>query len=329
MRRVSASLIATAAATAIALLAPPLRAQSTPGAAAFVQRLARLTAVSGYEQATIDTLLALLPGAARDRAGNAVLRIGSGEPKRLVACGVDEPGVVVGGVRDDGYLTLRRVGRGGPLADQQLEGQRVTVFGRRGEVPGVVGVRSVHLTRGRPPAADEPFALDDAFVDVGASSRAGVAALGVRVLAPVALAKRPHRYGADLLAAPVAGARAACAALLAAARGTGTEHGSASGPGTTVVAFTVEGRFTGRGLATLATTLGPFEQTLLLGAATGPAGTLLEAADSNAAARWAALGRVTRWSLPVRYAGWPAETVSLGDADRLASRLAEWIGGAR
>ncbi len=325
MRRVSASLLATA----VALLAPPLRAQSAPGAAAIAERLARLTAVSGYEQAMIDTLLALLPGAARDRAGDAVLRIGSGEPRRLVACGVDEPGVVVGGVRDDGYLTLRRVGRGGPLTDQQLEGQRVTVFGRRGEVPGVVGVRSVHLTRGRPPAADEPFALDDAFVDVGASSRAGVAALGVSVLAPVALAKRPHRYGTDLLAAPVAGARAACAALLAAARGAGAARGAAAGSGTTVVAFTVESRFTGRGVATLATTLGPFEQTLLLGAAPGPPGTLPESADSSAAARRPALGRVTRWDLPVRYAGWPVETVSLGDADRLATRLAGWIGGGQ
>jgi putative aminopeptidase FrvX len=34
------------------------------------------------------------------------------------------------------------------LFDQQLEGQRVTVFGQRGPVPAVVAVRSVHLTRG-------------------------------------------------------------------------------------------------------------------------------------------------------------------------------------
>ena len=55
-----------------------------------------MTAVTGYEQRVIDSLVALLPGAARDRAGNAVLVLGSGERRRLVACPVSEPGFVVG-----------------------------------------------------------------------------------------------------------------------------------------------------------------------------------------------------------------------------------------
>jgi putative aminopeptidase FrvX len=330
MRRDTAAspptVVAVLVAAAALAGAPPLRAQGDPSVAPLAERFAGMTAESGYEQAVMDTLVSLIRGAARDRAGNVVLRVGSGERKRLVACGVDEPGVVVGGIRDDGYLTLRRVGRGGPLVDQQLEGQRITVFGRRGAVPGVVGVRSIHLTRGRPPLSDEPFALDDAYVDVGARSRAEVAALGVGVLAPVALTKRPHRYGDELLAAPVAGARSACAALLAAAR-RATAKRNPSDSYTTVVAFTVESRFGGRGLAAVAATLGRFDETVLLGAAAGEAGTLLEAADT-AASRQPGLGAVTRLSLPVRYAGWPVETVSLGDVDALARRLAAWIGGA-
>jgi len=63
---------------------------------------------------------------------------------------VSEPGFVVGNVREDGWLTLRRApGRVSPVVERQLEGQRVTVFGRRGAVPGVIAVRSIHLTRGR------------------------------------------------------------------------------------------------------------------------------------------------------------------------------------
>src|SRR5436190_992479 len=108
---------------------------------------------------------------------------------------------------DRDRLLLRRVGGGGagrtasPLFDQQLEGHRVTVFGARGAVPGVVAVKSTHLTRGRGAAGtpDPVFTVDNAYVDLGASSAAEVQGLGIAVLAPVSLAKRPHLYGERLL----------------------------------------------------------------------------------------------------------------------------------
>jgi len=155
------------AAAALLALAAPARAQDLDS---LVVRLADMSAVSGLEDAMAESLLAALPGSALDRAGNVVWTRGSGTPARVALCPMDEVGYVVGAITPDGYLTLRRVGTTpvGPLFDQALEGQRVTVFGRRGPVPGVVGVRSVHLSRGRPAAAEEPFSLDNAFVDVGA-----------------------------------------------------------------------------------------------------------------------------------------------------------------
>ena len=172
-------------------------------------RFAAMTAVTGYEQAMADTLVALLPGSTRDRIGNVTLTLGRGTPKRLVSCALDEVGYVVGNITDDGYLLLRRVGavpRANPLFDQQLEGHRVTLFGRRGPVPGVVGVRSTHLTRGRPAATDPPFTVDNAYVDIGARSRDEVLALGVcrardrRALQASRARHRRHRIrGADPL----------------------------------------------------------------------------------------------------------------------------------
>src|SRR5207249_2954191 len=172
---------------------------------------------------------------------------------------LDEVGYVVGNVTDDGYLTVRRVGVriAYPLFDQQLEGQPVTVFGAGGAaVPGVVAVKSTHLTRGRPAASDPVFTADNAYVDVGARSRDDVRALGIAVLAPVALTKRPHRYGDRLLAAPAAGRRAACAALVAAARAKPRVKG------TVVVAFTVQSLYaTNAGLSTVQALRGPFAET--------------------------------------------------------------------
>jgi len=287
-------------------------------------RMASISAVTGYERALVDTIVRLLPGSARDRAGNAWLTLGGGKGRRLVVCPLDEPGYVVGGIREDGYLTLRRVpGRVSPLFDQQLEGHRITVQGRRGPVPGVVAVRSIHLTRGRK-LADDPFTVDDAYVDVGVGSQAEATALGIAVLAPVTLAKRPHRYGDGLLAAPVVGRRAACAALLLAVR-LSIVRAKAIPP--VMVAFAVEQELSERGLSTLANASGPFEETLIVDGRPGARGGLQQGPEVDTSARWPALGRVTRWSVPVTYGGTPVETVHLGDAESLRAAIVKWIGG--
>jgi putative aminopeptidase FrvX len=260
------------------------------------ERFAGMTAVTGYEQAMTDTLLALLPGSTRDRIGNVTLTLGRGAPKRLVSCSLDEIGYAVGNITDSGYLTLRRVGGGlrlYALFDQQIEGQRVTLFGRRGPVPGVVAVRSTHLTRGRPTTPEPPFSVDNAYVDVGARSRDEVLALGLGVLTPMSLTKRPHRYGDRLLAAPNAGRRTGCAALAAAALSRPRVRG------TVVVAFTVQSLYPDTaGLKAVKNLQGPFEA----------------ARDVTVSSR---------------FADTPVETVSLRDVEALVADLTRWMGGGQ
>jgi putative aminopeptidase FrvX len=285
------------------------------------QRLAGMSAVTGLEQHLVDTLLSLVPGSRRDRAGNAVLTLGSGPSRRLAVCPLDEPGYIVGHVRGDGYLTLRRSpGAGSQARDAQLEGQRVTIRAREGVVPGVVAVRSVHLTRGRD-LTPSRFTVDSALVDVGAATEAEVASLGIGPLAPVTLHKRPHRYGRDLLAGPMTGRRAACAALAVAAGRATAKQVTVSRRETIVMAFVVEQELSGRGIATIANAMGPFSETILVDDAEAEAGTVAE--------RWPGLGRVEARPLPVRYAGTAVETVSLSDVERLADELAAWIEGPR
>ena len=261
-------------------------------------RFASMTAVTGFEQGMGDSLLKLLPGSTRDRAGNITLTLGQGAPKRLLTCPLDEVGYVVGNILPDGYLLVRRVGGARlayPLFDQQLEGERVTVFGVRGAVPGVVAVRSTHLTRGRggPGSPDPVFTVDNAYVDIGATSAAEAQRLGVTVLAPVSLAKQPHVYGDRLLAAPAAGRRAACAALAIAAQS------KPSVQGTVVVAFTTQSLYAGNaGLEAVTRLLGPFDETKTV-------------------------------SLPVKYKDTAVETVALKDADSLTQELLVWMGGNR
>jgi putative aminopeptidase FrvX len=304
--------------------APPFcQAQDPESVAALATRLVALPAVTGYEQALADTLLRLLPGAARDRAGNVRFHNRQGSAKRLLVCPLDEPGYVVGNLRADGYLTLRRApGRVAALFDQQIEGQRVTIHGSRRPVPGVVAVRSIHLTRGRAGRPEEPFTVDDAYVDVGAGSLTDLTRLGIKVLAPVTLTKRPHSYGNNLLAAPVAGRRAACAALLAATRES-TLRANLMAPVT--IAFVVEQQLSRRGLITLANADGPFIETLIVDGRAGELGSLQKTVAQDTSGGSRKLGRVLEWSLPVRYAGTAVETVSLRDADSLSQELVRWI----
>jgi putative aminopeptidase FrvX len=274
---------------------PSLSAQAVDSLAI---RFSGMTAVTGYEQAVTDSLLALLPGSTRDRIGNVTLTLGRGAPKRLVYCNLDEVGYAVGNITDDGYLLLRRVGGGArlyPLFDQQIEGHRVTLFGRRGAVPGVVAVRSTHLTRGRPSRDEPPFSVDNAYVDVGAASRAEVLALGISVLTPLSVTKRPHRYGdrAGLLAAPNAGRRAACAALASAALSRPRVNG------TVVVAFTVQSLYADTaGLKTVQNLQGPFTDARMVTVAS-------------------------------KFAETTVETVVLQDVAALMADVVKWIGGGR
>ena len=209
--------------------------------------------------------------------------LGAGDRRRLVACPVSEPGFVVGRVREDGWLTLRRApGRCRRRSSGRSRGSASPSSAAGEPCPAVVA-RAIHPSDPGPGHAGEgAFTVDSAYVDIGAATAAEVAAAGVGVLSPVAIAKRPQRYGTDLLAAPVAGRRAACAALVLAARRAIAEQGMVPRGESVVIAFVVEQDLSGRGLATLANTRGPFTETVHASTArAGPAGALTAGAGQR------------------------------------------------
>lgn len=299
-------------ATLLAATAWPLQAATAQTSADLAYRFAGFTAVAGFEQAVADSLLAVVPGSVRDRAGSVVVILGAGAPVRLIACPLDETGYVVGNILPEGFLTLRRVGSvPSPLFDQWHEGQLLTVWTRGGPRPAVMAIPSTHLTRGRNTLSPDRFTVDDARVEVGARTAREVGDLGIALLDPVALRKAPHRYGAGLLAAPESGRRAACAALA---------HALRAGPrprGTIVAAFVVESRIRHRGLLTAGNRHGPLAETVLLNYPVPQR--LLEQS----------FGEVRHWDLMTRYPDTPVETVALDEVERLARRIRDWLGGAR
>ena len=328
--------------------------------AAFLQ----VTAVTGREEPAAAMVLGRLAGLAitRDALGDVLLELGSGEPRRLVACALGEPGFVVSAIRDDGYLRLVPVGddQAGALWTQSHEGQVVTVGGLQGWRAGAVAVHSVHLQQnGTPPLRAGPASAEDLYVDVGAGTPAEVGSLGIRLLDPVALIRRPVRLAGDSLAGVAAAQKAACMAVVDAAR----RFRAAPGAGTTVFAWTVHDGLDGAGLLRVARTEGPFAQAILLtpgfgwqvGQDSPPSPLPLPEpghgpiADGELPTAMEGLSRVPRlpaaptlagsidWGtakvgslgLSARYTGTPVETISIRDAEALSDVLLTFLGDAR
>ncbi|MFO7587130.1 MAG: M20/M25/M40 family metallo-hydrolase [Gemmatimonadota bacterium] len=100
-----------------------------------------------------------------DVNGNSFAEIGAGAgPTVMLAGHVDEIGLIVHHVDDEGFLWVQGVGGWDP---QVLVGQRVEVLSEAGPVTGVVGRKAVHLIR--KDDVDKAVKLKDLWVDIGAS----------------------------------------------------------------------------------------------------------------------------------------------------------------
>lgn len=230
-----------------------------------IEAFLRVPAVAGREEPAREFVRRRLPGlpVETDRAGNVVLSLGSGSPRMLVVCPLAEHGFAVTGIQPDGYLRLLPASGDpvGALWEQAHEGNVVMVGGSRGLVPGAVTLRSVHLQQGpADPGDTKPFRIDDAYVDVGAESAEEVAELGIRLLDPVTLIRRPVRLPGGLIAGPAARAKGACVAAIEAAR-TLAAH---PGKGKVVFAWTANDLLNGAGLTYLVRQRGPFDEAVSL-----------------------------------------------------------------
>ncbi|HSD47985.1 MAG TPA: M28 family peptidase [Pyrinomonadaceae bacterium] len=273
----------------------------------------------GWEHLATDRIVAAMPGWRRDALGNLMLRQGSGSPRRVVACGLDRVGFAVTEITEAGYLRLREAGamRQHPLWTQFHEGQRIKVLTRTRAVPGVIVVKSTHLQRGR--AANAPVTtLEDLWVDVGATSRADVARLGIEMLNPVVRDGVAWAYG-DFVSGPSAGVRVGCAAVASAASGR-VESGE------TIFLLTTLRSFGNDGLEAALSTLGKVDQITVVEpseASAGDAGSVVQRRIERPGYVPAstAVSSVELVGVKTRYAGSLVESVRLADAEGLLTAV--------
>ncbi len=187
-----------------------------------------------------------------DVNGNSIARLRSDAPagaKKVLLCGhIDEIGLIVTHVNDDGTLAFRGIGGWDP---QVLVGQRIRVLARGGDVTGVIGRKAIHLLRGDD--RERAVKLDDLWIDIGASKR-DEAAARVRVGDAAVIAVSPVMLTDDLIASRALDDRCCAFIALEALR----LLGEGEPPGCDVyAAATVQEEITFRGAHTVAATLTP------------------------------------------------------------------------
>ena len=205
-------------------------------------------AVSGYEDelvAKIRTKLAAFHPTV-DNLGNVIVTLGSGSPHRLIVTPIDEPGFVVSGITDDGYLRVQRLPQSGlpPIFNELYSAQPVKVRTTGGKwIDSVFAGLSVHLQPGRtnaPKSSD----IENMYVDIGATSAAEARKAGVDILSSIVLARRAMQLGNRNLAGASIGDRFGAAAVVELLRHLEPSNFS----GTLTVAFVVQQRTGARGL---------------------------------------------------------------------------------
>ena len=251
--------------------AAPVSAQGTSSDDRIAESISRwiaLPAPAGAEEIGAPRLKGALPGFTRDAVGNLIRHVGSGSPRRVIACALDVSSYVVSEITDDGYVRLHRAGATPPfpLWDQALEAQRVRIFTARGIANGVLGVGAIfngHFAQ-QHRADTTVVGVDQIWIDVGASSRADAEKLGIALLDPV-LADRPEWTYEGYAAGPGAGARAGCVAVATAAQGTVSS-------GETVFILSAQHVMNWSGLNGALARLGHYDELTLIGAARGGRG---------------------------------------------------------
>lgn len=136
-----------------------------------LKTLCQLDGVSGWEDEVRDYILErVIPyasGVETDSMGNLIVtKKGKKTPakKIMLAAHMDEVGIIITQISDDGFLRFDFIGG---VDRRVVIGKRV--FIGRGRVPGVIGIKPIHLLeKGEEKTVPK---LDELYIDIGAATR--------------------------------------------------------------------------------------------------------------------------------------------------------------
>ncbi len=138
----------------------------------FLEQLLNTPGPSGFETGVARAWRTEAEGFAQDVSadvkGNSQAAVNpEGSPRVMFAGHIDEIGLMIVHVDDDGFLFFSVIGG---WDSQVLVGQRVTIASSNGAVAGVIGKKAIHLIKKED--RDKVSKVCDLWIDIGARSKA-------------------------------------------------------------------------------------------------------------------------------------------------------------
>lgn len=147
---------------------------------AFLKQLLSTPGPSGDEMAAAkiwrDEARTFADTVSADVRGNSYARLEGTGPRVLLAGHIDEIGLMISHIDEQGYLFFAPVGG---WDAQVLVGQRVRLLGRHGPVIGVIGKKPIHLIESN--ERSQASKIEQMWIDIGVKNRDEVLAQGLQV----------------------------------------------------------------------------------------------------------------------------------------------------
>lgn len=166
--------------------------------------LCSVAGVSGREENVRQLLIKNLKVPYQvDNVGNLVVELGEGEETVAIMAHMDEIGLIITGVNNDGTLNFRKIGG---FDDRILAGSHVQVVTESGMLEGVIGITPPHLSSQQ--------TIENLRIDIGCKSKQEAEALGVKVLDYAVFKKHASLLNGEFFAMRSLDDRFGCLALL-------------------------------------------------------------------------------------------------------------------
>ncbi|UCE81340.1 MAG: M42 family metallopeptidase [Methanobacteriota archaeon] len=179
-----------------------------------LEEMIRIPGVSGYEDSIRRYIREKVEemglSVNEDNIGNLLATVGSKGPHIVFIAHMDELGLVVTNIEEDGSLRIRKVGG---IDDRTLVGRVVEIATRKGKVSGVLGLKPPHLMTEND-ERKKVINWEDVRVDVGTRSRKETEALGIRTLDAMVFKKDIEYIRGEVMCARGIDDRAGCAILI-------------------------------------------------------------------------------------------------------------------
>lgn len=126
--------------------------------------------ISGYEEQVAQIIKTELEKSCDsvkiDNFGNVISKKGNGKKKIMIATHMDEIGLVVKYINEQGFIYFIKIGG---ISDGVLPGQRVIIKAQKGDVYGIIGTKPPHLQTQE--EKNKVVTHDNMFIDIGCANK--------------------------------------------------------------------------------------------------------------------------------------------------------------